>query len=116
MLAVKHRIKDSERIENVKSKGIFFQSKNFAIVYLKTNVSGDSSFAIIVSKNISKHATERNRVKRVLSEAIRQNLTYIKGGYDIVFLPKQSIVKVQTSGIMNEVIESFKKVDLVRRA
>jgi ribonuclease P protein component len=115
MLAAKFRIKDSERIEKVKLEGRLFRSENFAISFLKVGSSNDSSFAFIVSKNISKHATERNRIKRVLNEAVRQNLRYIKGGYDMIFLPKNSIVKKQTSEIMNEVILTLKKADLVIR-
>lgn len=113
MLAAKYTIKDSERIEKVKKKGKLFQSENFAISFLKV---GDthSSFAFIVSKNISKLATQRNRIKRVLSETVRQNLKYIKEGYDIVFLPKKKIIKKQTSEIMHEVIDAFKKANLVK--
>jgi ribonuclease P protein component len=115
MLAAKYNIKDSERIERVKRKGKLFQSDNFAIAYLQTDDSDHSSFAFIVSKNISKLATQRNRIKRVLSETVRQNLKYIKEGYDIVFLPKRSIEKVHTGEIMDEVIAAFKKANLVKR-
>lgn len=115
MLAAKFNIKDSERIEKVKKKGRLFQSKNFAIFYLPYDNLVHSSFAFIVSKNISKHATQRNRIKRVLSETIRQNLRYIKDGYDILFLPKGSIVKEQTGQIMNEVIMALRNANLIRK-
>lgn len=38
----------------------------------------------VVSKRISKHAVERNYIKRLLSEAIRPVLPGISGGWDIV--------------------------------
>ncbi len=38
----------------------------------------------VVSKRVSKHAVERNRIKRLLSEAIRPVLPGISGGWDIV--------------------------------
>jgi ribonuclease P protein component len=38
----------------------------------------------VVSKRISKHAVERNHIKRLLSEAIRPVLPGISGGWDIV--------------------------------
>ena len=38
----------------------------------------------VVSKRISKHAVERNHIKRLLSEAIRPVLPEISGGWDIV--------------------------------
>lgn len=115
MLATKFSIKDSDRIEKVKKKGKLVQSDNFAISYLRSIKSDHSSFAFIVSKNISKLATQRNRVKRVLSETVRQNLRYIKEGYDVLFLPKSSIVRKGTSEIMGEVVAALKKAHLVRK-
>jgi len=38
----------------------------------------------VVSKRISKHAVDRNHIKRLLSEAIRPVLRGISGGWDIV--------------------------------
>jgi ribonuclease P protein component len=39
----------------------------------------------VVSKRTSKHAAERNYLKRLLSEAIRPSLAELSPGWDIVF-------------------------------
>ncbi|MBN1169094.1 ribonuclease P protein component [Candidatus Woesebacteria bacterium] len=115
MLAAKFRIKDSELIQKVKKQGKLFRSENLAISYLKAQQE-ESNFAFIISKSISKNATQRNRIKRVLSEAVRQNQSYIKKGYYMIFLPKASIIRKETRDIMNEVMNALKKADLVKRA
>lgn len=47
-------------------------------------------FAIVVSSKIGKRATQRNRMRRVLSESIRHNLDRIRG-LTAVFVVRQNI-------------------------
>jgi len=58
---------------------------------------------IVVSKKISKKAVERNKIKRLLSEAIRRNLGEVKEGYRMVFLSKKEILGKSLGEIEEEV-------------
>ena len=56
-----------------------------------------SRFSFIVSKNVDKRATARNRVKRCLSESIRHLLPEMKKPVEVVVIgSKQLITLAQT--------------------
>lgn len=71
-----------------------------------------SRFGFIVSKKISKKAVERNRVRRLLSEAVRQLLAKTRPGYEVIFLAKKAMVGRGFEEILEEVKRVFKKEGL----
>lgn len=111
MLATKHRIKGNE-ITRIKKRGRLYESRLFGVIVLKRRDKKDSRFGFIISKKVSKLATERNRVKRALYEALRHNLKYIKKGSDMIFLVKPGISKKSTQEIMREVEQFLRKRNL----
>jgi len=54
-----------------------------------------SRFGLIVSNKVSKKATQRNLIRRRISEFIRLNLKSIKSGYDFVIILSPKIIKSQ---------------------
>jgi len=46
----------------------------------------------VISKRISKHAVERNHLKRLLGEAIRSMLAELSGNWDIVITAREQII------------------------
>jgi len=72
------------------------------------------AFAFIVSKKIDKRATKRNRIKRVLSEAVRVFLPKIKPGVKGVFLAKKEILEENFAEIKNAVELVFKEGNLFK--
>lgn len=103
MLARQNRLREEADFERVKSRGRIIQSKSFGFSLYYRGDSDPSRFGFIVSNKISKDSTRRNRIKRSLSEAVRHSISYIKLGYDCVFLAKQLIVNKYTDELMNEV-------------
>lgn len=103
MLAIKYSLKGEKSFRKVEEEGQIYQSDSFGIAYLKRDDNETSKFGFIVSNKISPDATQRNRAKRALKEAVRHGLTDIKTGYDIVFLAKQIILRKTTDVIMKEV-------------
>ena len=103
MLASKFRLSKKKDIERVKNEGTLYQKDFFGAVVLEKQKGKDSRFAFVVSTKISKHAFQRNRIKRALREATRHHLYIIGKGYDILFLPKTNIVRKSTDEIMREV-------------
>jgi ribonuclease P protein component len=103
MLPQENRLTEKIDFDEVKEKGKIVQSDSFAFAYLAKKAGNPSRFGFVVSTKISKAATLRNRVKRALREAVRQNIFYTKKGIDGVFLAKTAILKKSTPEIMNEV-------------
>lgn len=91
MLPLKNRLLTKKDFERVKKEGQKFQSRLFGVLIYQTN-SGFTRFGFIISTKLSKRATRRNKVKRLLREAVRKFLPRIKPGLDIVFLGKREIL------------------------
>src|SRR3989344_6049245 len=114
MLALQYRLKTKDDFERVEKKGKIFQSESFGLAIYKRHDDNLPRFGFIVSTKISKAASARNKARRSLNEAIRQTATYIKPGFDCIFLSKPIIVKKYTDEIMREVNDSLKKAKLMK--
>jgi ribonuclease P protein component len=107
MLAKKFKLTGSKDFKRVEEEGTVFQSKNFGIAILDRKDETPSRFAFIVSTKIAKDAVDRNRLKRIMSEAVRLSSIDIVNGFDAVFLAKPSILKFPTSEVMKEVRDAL---------
>lgn len=110
MLAKVYSLKGERNIDEVLKKGKRVQSDNFGAFYLDKKNEDLPKFAFIISKKISKLAVHRNRVKRAMSESVRQNINIANKGYNFVFLAKKTIVNRSTEEIMGEVRKFLKRI------
>ncbi len=113
MLASRYRLKGKEEIDKVKEKGKLYQFSNFGFLILKRKDKEDSKFAFVVSTKVSKQAVQRNRVKRVLSETVRYEMSILKKGYDCVFLLKKSSARTSSEELVTETKKVLKKAKLI---
>ena len=91
-----------------------FHSRNFSVVVLNKKRKSYTKFAFIVSSKISPQASRRNRIRRVLSETVRHNISYVKSGYSVLFLAKKSIANKNTDEIMLEVKNALRGTRLLK--
>lgn len=76
--------------------------------------SGVTRFAFIVSTTIDKRAVVRNRVKRLLREAVRQFLPTIKPGADCVFIARRGIVNLDYKDVAGVVERLFRQARVMK--
>lgn len=114
MLPKKFRLQDFQEIEKVKKEGKLFQTPLFGVLVLPKDDKDSLRFTFIVSLKISKESTRRNRVKRLLSEAVRSFLPQINSGFDLVFLAKRSIVDKSFWEIKGQIEIVLKKAELIK--
>ena len=107
MLASHFRIGGNKNVEEVKEKGTLVQFNNFGLIFLRRPEQKIPKFAFVISTKVSKLANRRNRIKRALSEAVRQRINAIPPGFDFVFLAKKEVEKKTTDEIMREVFAAF---------
>jgi len=117
VLPRRYRLQNYQEIEKVKKEGKLYQISFFGLLILKRTLSEaeglPTRFAFIVSKKLSKKAVQRNRAKRLLSEAVRGLLPKVKPGFDIIFLGKKSLIGKSFSEIQVEVEKVFRKSGLL---
>lgn len=99
MLPKKYRLNQKADFQKVLKKGTMSHGKSFALSLLKAE-DDQKKAGIIVSNKVSKSAAERNRIRRVLREALKEKIESIKPGSLLVFL-----VKTQAQGVENKVLK-----------
>ena len=116
MLAGKYRIKGSYYVTRAKNRGTLHQFPYFGVSLLERTKDMDkpSQFAFVVSTKIANLAVDRNRIKRMLTEAVRHECTRLVNGYDVVFLAKTSIAHQPTDKVMQETKQALKKLKLIK--
>lgn len=84
MLKRLNRLTKTKDIEKVNKDGKSFFTKFFILKFVKNNLN-NSRVTVVVSTKISKNATKRNRLKRIMREQIRLQYNNIKPGFDLIF-------------------------------
>lgn len=96
MLPKKYRL-PSFQFASVKSHGQLLQSPLFGVLVSlspreASGEVGPSRFGFIVSTKISNKATVRNRLRRLLSEALLPLLPHLPPGHDYLVLAKTKLI------------------------
>lgn len=90
MLPPKHRLAKTTEIAAVQTRGRRFFDQNF-ILKVAWRDQAQPKVAFVVSTKVSKKAVERNRIKRILREAVRPEIGSWKAGNYVVIV-KPSVV------------------------
>ncbi len=106
------RLRKSSDFQRVRQQGRFITSRLLILTYAP-NDQALVRIGFVVSKRISKHAVERNYIKRLLSEAIRPILADIPPGWDLVFSAKNPIVGVRLPILTQEIVMLLRRARLI---
>jgi ribonuclease P protein component len=90
MLPKLYRLTKKEDFQKVLKKGKMVQGSFFGMALLKEDVGSSPKFGVIVSNKISKSAVVRNRIRRLLSEALAGRTDSVGKDTRIVFLAKRA--------------------------
>lgn len=93
MLPKQNRINDKKEFSIILEKGKIFQGPSFGLVCYQEKDTLPARFGFIVSNKISKLATRRNRIRRILREIVKSKLAQIKPGLLFVILVKKNILE-----------------------
>ncbi len=102
-LAKQYRLKGKKEFERVKKEGRLINGLLFSLLILKSQQTDGPKFGFVVSKKIDKRAVVRNRIRRLISEAVRQVLPDIRQDLKVVFLAKLSLKKASSEEVFSSV-------------
>lgn len=114
MLAKPHRLKKKKDIQRVFSQGVHAR-EGAILVKFCVSKELDSRFGIVVSKKVSRSAVKRNRIRRVISEFLRLNLSGFSQTKDVVVivLPGKNIAQYNAKEIRESVLSALQKASLL---
>src|SRR5579872_6454570 len=93
MLPQHYRLKRSKDFARVRRMGRSGGTSLVALYVLRTRAP-DLRIGFSASKRVGK-AVKRNRVKRLMREAVRQYLPAIKPGHDLVFIARPAAASAE---------------------
>lgn len=113
MIPRRFRLQTHQAFPQIYSRGKRRSGSLMGLTYLPRFSLGteipSSQIAVVVSKKVSRRATQRNRVKRRIRAALYPLLSQIRPGYWIVFSARQLILKAAWVEIRQEVIRLLEK-------
>ncbi len=109
MLKDKFRLRSNKRIAEVFKNGKCIYGEHIFIKYIP-NKQLQPRLAINVNTKLFKLATTRNKIKRLLREAIKQNLTRLPN-LDILIITQKSLpTNLTLNKLKKEISTIFKKL------
>lgn len=114
MLAKIYRLTSATDFKRVKEKGHLYQSKNFSLSIFDRGSGDTPRFGFILPNKVIPLSTNRNRIRRMLSEATRYQVSSVSPTIDCVFLPKASIASAYAADVMHEVQEAFTNAHITK--
>ena len=113
MLPKINRLKKTKDIERVFREGRGF-GEGFLFLKLAKNDLNAVRFAFIVGKKISNRASVRNKIKRIMRDAVQKRIDNIKYGFDAVIIAQTGAKENNFQKVESEVEKLFKKTKLFK--
>jgi ribonuclease P protein component len=85
------RLRKNSEFQRVRQQGRSTASRLLILAWAP-NDQAKLRVGFVVSKRVSKRANQRNYIKRLLSEAVRSELSHIPPGWDLVFSARNQVV------------------------
>ncbi|MCP4420091.1 MAG: ribonuclease P protein component [Chloroflexi bacterium] len=111
MLPQSHRLKRSADLKFVQKQGRSWRHL-FCILLVRQRGSEKSRFAFVASRRVG-NAVMRNRVKRLLREAVRLHLDDIQPGWDCVWIARPRLSRASFSEVETAVLQLLKQSKLL---
>lgn len=90
MLPKHHRLIEGNDFEEALRRGKGVRG-DFLTLKMKKTANSYPRVGLLVTKKIAKKATARNKLKRQLRGAMRRYMVRLKGGVDLVIIPRETI-------------------------
>ncbi len=107
-----HSLKKAKDFEKVAKTGQPFFVSELGFKLCKNNLKYNR-YGIVVNTKIDKRAVVRNKIQRRIKETIRSQDKNLAQGFDLMFLVRESVKKLNYSEIENRLLKLFKKAKLL---
>ena len=109
------RLRKTSEFQRVRQQGRSLASRLLILAWMPNEVAR-LRIGFVVSKRISKHAVERNYIKRLLNEALRCVLPELPSGWDIVLSARNQVTTVDLHTLEQELVNLLHRARLLDAA
>jgi len=109
------RLRKSSEFQRVRQQGRSITSRLLILAWTSNDVA-QLRIGFVISKRISKRAVDRNRLKRLLGEAIRPLLPELTPGWDLVFSARKDILTADLHTLEQEIPVLLRRARLLAPA
>ena len=106
------RLRKSSEFQRIRQQGRSLTSRLLILAWMPNEVAR-LRIGFVVSKRISKHAVERNYIKRLLSEAIRSSLPELARNWDIVLSARNAVVSADVHTLQQDILALLRRAGLL---
>ena len=104
----KNRLKKKRDFEDVFKKGKAVKG-SFLFIKYKKNELGVPRFGFVVSAKVARKAVERNKTRRILSEAVRGKINGL-GSHDIIVFVAGKIISARKEDVVKDFLGVLGKI------
>lgn len=112
MLNSQHRLRDNEDFQKAFEKGKSVANRQYVIYMLPNDDQDGLRVGLSVSKKIGK-AVVRNRVKRLIREAIRSLLPEIQWKGDLIIIARKPLAELEYKDVLSTLVHCLKKTRIL---
>jgi len=109
------RLRKSSEFQRVRQQGRSITSRLLTLAWMPNDVA-QLRIGFVVSKRISKRAVDRNKVKRLLAEALRPSLGEFSPGWDIVFSARKDTLTADLRTLEQDIPALLRRARLLAPA
>jgi ribonuclease P protein component len=114
MIDKKHRFQGYGSLRFVYQKGEVVRGQYCALKYIVNRRRSTYRVAVVVSRKVHKSAVVRNRIRRRMYEAFRNEAYFIKDAYDLVFIVySDQLATIPAEQIHHAVHEKLEKAGVL---
>jgi ribonuclease P protein component len=92
--------------QKVYNEGKNYWNRNL-VLYVRKNDLEETRIGYTITKKYG-NAVVRNRIRRQMKEIVRLNFHKIKGGYDLVFIPKKNTIDISYKELEGSIMHILK--------
>ena len=112
MLPPQYRLKRTSDVALVRQQGQSWRHP-LLILLIRANGQEISRFAFVASRFVGK-AVVRNRVKRLLREAVRHHLPHIATGWDCLLIARVGLSQASLAEVNSAVVQLLTRAHLLQ--